>query len=212
MEFSVDVTDKDAQIVQRHIDALTKRADDAERAASASAAAHDKALAAKDADHAKALAGKDAEHAKAVAAKDAEISEKEKALAAKDAEIDSLKEKVLDDAAIDARVAERSDLIGKARAIAPKIETKGLSDAAIRKAAVVAALGDTVINGKSEAYIDARFDILIDALEKADPVGVNAKFSTPFNPVQVGDAREKAHTAMVDGLTSAWSRPTTKEH
>jgi hypothetical protein len=52
--------------------------------------------------------------------------------------------------------------------VAKDIKTEGLSDAAIRKAAVTAALGDAAVAGKAEAYIDARFDILVeDAAKKA---------------------------------------------
>lgn len=93
-------------------------------------------------------------HAAVVKAKDAE-------LAKKDAEIDALKGKVLDGAALDAAVQARGDLIAKAKAIAPEVKTDGLSDAAIRKAVVVAKLGDAV-KDKPEAYIDVRFDILAE--------------------------------------------------
>src|SRR5690606_35203086 len=105
-------------------------------------------------------------HETAIAAKDAE-------LAKKDAEIDDLKGKVLDAKAIDAMVQARSDLIRKAALIAADVKTDGLSDAEIRKAAVVAKIGDAAIKDKPEAYIDARFDILAEDAEakaKADPV------------------------------------------
>lgn len=99
----------------------------------------------------------------------AEIDAKDAELAKKDAEIDDLKGKVLDGAALDAAVAARGDLIAKARAIAPDVKTDGLSDAAIRKAVVVAKLGDAV-KDKADAYIDARFDILAEDAEVVDPV------------------------------------------
>ena len=92
-------------------------------------------------------------HDAAIAAKDAEIAKKQ-------AEVDDLKGKVLDDAALDKRVQDRAELIGKATAIAKDLETTGVSDAEIRKATVAAKLGDAAIKDKSEAYIDARFDIL----------------------------------------------------
>lgn len=109
-----------------------------------------------------ALADAQAAHATTVAAKDAEI-------ARKDAEIDSLKAKVLSDADLDARVKARGDLIANAKAIADADYT-GKSDAEIRKAAVVAKLGDAAIAGKPEAYVDARFDILLEDAKKGDPV------------------------------------------
>jgi len=94
-------------------------------------------------------------------------------IAKKDAEIDDLKSKVLDAAALDALVAARSNLIATAKLIAADIKTDGLSDADIRKAAVVAKLGDAAVKDKPAAYIDARFDILAEDAakdKKTDPV------------------------------------------
>lgn len=107
------------------------------------------------------LADAKIEHETAINAKDAE-------LAAKDAEIDALKAAKLSDAEIDAKVQARSDLLTKAKSVADTDFT-GLSDADIKKAAVVAALGDAAIEGKTEAYIDARFDILAESASQADP-------------------------------------------
>ena len=89
-----------------------------------------------------------------------DMVEKDKAAAKLQAEVDDLKGKVLDDAALDKRVQDRAELVGKAKAIAKDLETTGVSDAEIRKATVAAKLGDAAIKDKSEAYIDARFDIL----------------------------------------------------
>lgn len=96
------------------------------------------------------------------------ISKHESDLAAKDAEIDDLKSKVLDAETLDAKVAARANLISKATAIAPGIHTDGKSDEELRKAAVVAKLGDAAIAGKSQAYIDARFDILAEETNKGN--------------------------------------------
>lgn len=120
-------------------------------------------------DSAQKLTDAEAKHAQAIADKDAEIAKK-------DAAIDDLKAKVLDDAAIDKRVNERADLIATAKAIHDGDYT-GKSDADIRKAVVVAKLGDAAIKDKPEAYIQARFDILAEDA-KADPVA-RAMRSTP---------------------------------
>ena len=112
------------------------------------------------ADAAKKLTDADTAHSAAIAAKDAEIAKK-------DAEIDGLKGKVLDAAAIDKLVADRADLIGKAKVLAKDVKTDGLSDAEIKKAVVLAVVGDAA-KDKPEAYIDARFEILVeDAVKKA---------------------------------------------
>ena len=92
-------------------------------------------------------------------------------MAAKDAAIEAAKKSVLSDADLDARVAARADIIAKAKSVANGLDTAGLSDAAIRKSAVMKALGDAAVAGKSDAYIEARFDILADdASKNADPV------------------------------------------
>ncbi|MDX0408382.1 DUF2213 domain-containing protein [Sinorhizobium medicae] len=136
-------------------------------------------------------------HQTALAAKDAE-------LAKKDAEIDALKGKILSDADLDKRVQARADLVTKAKVLAKDVKTEGLSDAAIRKAVVVAKLGDAAVADKSEAYIDARFDMLVEDASKngADP------FRTVVQQglTQTSDASTSAtaHKSMVSELESAW--------
>lgn len=100
-------------------------------------------------------------------AHEAELADKDKEIAVKDAKIAELEKAQMTDADLDKRVAERAELIAQAKAIKDG-EYKG-SPAEIRKAAVVAVLGDEAIKGKSEAYIDARFDILAEEAN-ADPV------------------------------------------
>lgn len=136
-------------------------------------------------------------HQTALAAKDAEMAKK-------DAEIDALKGKILSDADLDKRVQGRADLVTKAKVLAKDVKTEGLSDAAIRKAVVVAKLGDAAVADKSEAYIDARFDMLVEDASKngADP------FRTVVQQglTQTSDASTSAtaHKSMVSELESAW--------
>lgn len=106
-------------------------------------------------------------HAAAIAAKDAVIAAKDKELAAKDAALDAAKAKIVSDADLDKRVAARSALIDTARRIAKDVKTDGLSDADVRRATVAAVLGDELVKGKTETYIDARFEILVEDAEKA---------------------------------------------
>lgn len=173
---SVELTDKDAQIVQRAMDGLTKQIADLQAAA--------------------------AEHAKAIAAKDAE-------LAKKDAALDAEKAKVLSDADLDKKVQARADLVTVAKTIAKDVKVEGLSDAAIRKAVVAAKLGDAAIAGKPDAYVDARFDILVEDAKKAsgtDPFArVVADGLTPSNDADktVTDAYSQMVADMKAGKTSA---------
>lgn len=94
-------------------------------------------------------------HAEALRVKDTE-------LAAKDAEIDNLKASKLTDAEIEAKVQARSALLAKAKMVAKDADFIGMSDAEIKKAAVSAVIDAATLADKSDAYIDARFDMLCD--------------------------------------------------
>ncbi|WLS01734.1 DUF2213 domain-containing protein [Shinella oryzae] len=150
------------------------------------------------ADAAKTLSDAKAAHNAAVAAKDAE-------LAKKDAEIDALKAKVLDEKALDAKVQARADLISVAKSIAKDVKTEGLTDADIRKAVVVAKLGDAALAGKPEAYIDARFDILAEDA-KANPDPFAAVVRDGLKPT--GDAHSQANDAWNKSVydLNAWRK------
>lgn len=140
-------------------------------------------------------------HAKALADKDAEI-------AAKDAALDDAKGKILSDADLDKRVQDRGDLVALAGAIAKDVKTTGVSDADIRKAVVVAKLGDAAVEGKSAAYVDARFDILAEDARKGDDPVANALKDA--NPANLNDA-DKAYQAMLDRDRNAWQSAGNKE-
>ena len=133
-----------------------------------------------------------AEHTEAITAKDKE-------LAGKDAEIDNLKGKVLSDQDLDKKVKDRADLITRAKAIADQDYT-GKAEDEIRKAAVVAKLGQGVVDGKSPEYVTARFDILADEAAQ-DPV---RRVIRGGDIHSAGDAASKAHGAMVTDMQSAW--------
>jgi uncharacterized protein len=154
------------------------------------------------ADAAKKASETDTAHQAVIAAKHADIAKK-------DAEIDGLKAKVLDAAALDKLVAARADLISKARVLAKDVKTEGLSDADIKKAVVVAVVGDSAKN-KPDAYIDARFNILVeDAKTKAgtaDPFREALKDGltpTADDLKLVTDARAKMLADLASGTVAA---------
>ncbi|MGB0854662.1 MAG: DUF2213 domain-containing protein [Pikeienuella sp.] len=153
------------------------------------------------ADAAKAVSDAETAHAKAIADKDAEIAKL-------DAAKDAAEAKVLSDADLDKRVADRADLIGKAKAIVADVKTDGVSDAAIRKAVVVAKLGDGM-SDKAEAYIDARFDILSEDAAQADPFVDGVKNRTP-NTGNLSEA-DKAYQDNLTYLEAAHRNTTAKE-
>lgn len=143
------------------------------------------------ADAATKLSTTEAAHATAMAAKDAD-------LAKRDAEIDDLKSKQITDAQIDERVKARGDLIAKAKAIHDG-DYAGKSDAEIRKAVVIAKIGDAAIAGKTDAYIDARFDLLVEDAAK-DPVRQHL-INQDGNPPKPNDNGQQAYEQR---LNDAW--------
>lgn len=106
---------------------------------------------------------------------DAKMKEKEEELAKKDAALADAATKVLDQTGIDKLVADRVALETTAKTLVPDMKTAGLSDNDVRKAVVVAKLGDDALkmaDGKDEAYqtafVDARFATLVEGAAKTD--------------------------------------------
>ena len=129
---------------------------------------------------------------------DSKIADKDAQLAAKDAEIDALKAKQLTDAEIDAKVAARSELIATAKAIHDADYT-GKSDNEIKMAALTAKGVD--VKDKPQAYIDARFDIEAENIQKADP------FADAMRGGMTGSTvADNGYQAYTDSLTKAWER------
>lgn len=170
---SVETTDQGAQAIEK----LTKQLNDSTAN-----------IAKLTADHAAALSTKDKEHSAA--------------LATKDAEIDKLKKLVLSDADIEKRVNERSTLITVAKSLVSDVKTDGVANADIRKAVVIAKLGDGM-KDKDQAYVDMRFDILVEDIAKADPMrqvigdGITR---TSDGDKEVADARAE----MLKGITTGY--------
>lgn len=131
-----------------------------------------------------------ADHATAIAAKDTELAQR-------DATIDGLKAKVLDAAALDAAVTKRADLIATAKAIHDADYT-GKSELDIRKAVLVAK--GVSLDGKSEAYIDARFDVLAEDAKSSgrviDAISSGVSKPTGFSQQTVDAAAAKSVVDM----------------
>lgn len=131
------------------------------------------------------LAMKDEASEEALAAAQAEIeSLKEEVatlnaeLAKRDAEIEELKSKQVGDAEISELVKARATLIAQAAKVAD-MDYTGMSEREIKIAAVKAHIGDA-IKDKVDAYIDARFDILLED-KKSKVVADNKPVATIDN-------------------------------
>lgn len=85
------------------------------------------------------------------------------ALAAKDVTIAELTAKVGDTATLDARANARAKLITDAKKIGgDKLVTDGLSDEAIKKAAVTAHMGEDKVKDKADTFFVGAFDYLAE--------------------------------------------------
>lgn len=126
------------------------------------------------------------------------LADKDKEIAKKDGEIDELKKQVMSDEDLDKAVTERADLISRAKVVADE-DYSGKSPADIRKTSVVAVLGDAAVKDKSDDYIEARFDILVDKASE-DPVRA-ALVNQGRNPRQPQDNGQSAYEKR---LTDAW--------
>lgn len=122
-------------------------------------------------------------HAAALATKDGE-------LAAKDAEIDDLKTKVIDGPALDALAAERSAVVTKAKALDAKVVTDGKTNDEIKRAV----LGDAA-KDKSDAYVDAAFDLKTADVKTPDPLRSTITDSAPNGGTSVASIRDAARVA-----------------
>ena len=136
-------------------------------------------------------------HTAALATKDAE-------LAKRDATIDSLKAQVVDGAALDALVQKRADLVTVAKAL-HDADYKGKSDMDIRKT-VLAAKG-IALDGKSDAYIEARFDTLADAVKVTDPARAALSAGIATAP---GTAAPQTLDAMRKAANESWQKSVTE--
>lgn len=97
-----------------------------------------------------------------------------------------------------AMAAELSTVIDAAKRIAPDLDVKGKTVAAIKSDAVVAKMGDAAIKDRSPDYIAATFDLLATAANDADPVAKAIASGTQDG----GDARKN----YVDNLSNAWKQ------
>src|SRR5690625_797417 len=142
-------------------------------------------------DSAQALADAESKHSAAIEAKDTEIGElKVQLKAAQDAaNID-----------VDALVAARTALVSQVKALDSSIDPTGKTDAELRKAAVVAKLGDSAVADVSDAEVAGMFK----ALAAVAPAAKNPVADAMRGGLKVVDDNTQladAHNAYVARLT-----------
>lgn len=124
-----------------------------------------------------------------VESKDEEIARLKAEIERLTAELDAAKDEIPSDEELEAKieelVEEKIDTVEKAESIDSTANLKGLSPKAIRRAVVVAKLGDSM-KTKSQEYIDARFDGLADQAHKAGGNKLAKALATRQNDSQPG--------------------------
>jgi len=140
----------------------------------------------------------------------AALDAKDKELAAKDVELDKLKGAQLSDADLDKRVAARAKLLGDAAKVDAKVKTEGLTDAAVRKAVFVAKLGDDAVKDRSDVYIEARFDALVDAADAAKPDQFAGAMKDGAGTSNTSDLNQ-TYAERNKSLGDAWMQTPSKE-
>lgn len=172
----VTLDERDAEIVQRAVDAATKALADAQTQIAA-------------------LQTQTAKDKTEIAAKDAEIATLKVQL--KDAEVTPAK--------LDSMVKDRQVVVAKAKALSPNVIVDGMTTAQIKKQVVDAKLG-TVSKDWTSAQVDASFDSFAASAPANDwqqnPLNRAIGNTTTIHSSQ--DARDAAYAAMVQRDEQAW--------
>lgn len=144
-------------------------------------------------DMARKLTDAESKHAAAIAAKDEDIGKLRADLATAQAAAN------ID---VDALVAARTELVGQVKTMDASIDPKGKTDAELRKAAVLAKLGDSIVKDASDAEITGMFKALAKDEATTNPVAAALRQGV----VNVGDAQSMADKALAKANTdlNAW--------
>lgn len=137
----------------------------------------------------------------------ADIAQKDAQIAAINREIETRKAKLQDqDAEIHRRALALVDAKNTAKKIFPNFEGDGFTSALdVRREVVRRRCGDAAVEGKTEAYIDERFEILV-ARVNVDPFAVVA--SEGFRTNDAKAECDRAYEDMVQRLRDSHKEPT----
>lgn len=152
--------------------------------------------------HAAEIAAINAAHDKAMGAKDAELSTLGDQLKAVEA-------KVLSDAQIDERAAARAALFDSAKKLAPTLadSARSLSDAELRRAVLVARLGDAKVKDKSDDWCCGVFDSLaLHVAPTPDPVITHRTLAPTSDSLRIDDSDPTGYNAFTDSLVNGWKQ------
>ena len=148
-----------------------------------------------------------AEVEKLTAEKDAKVAELDKVTAERDsaqAEVKTLKEKQLDEAAIQKMVDEKIALVDTAKKYGCEVKAED-SALDIKKAVVSKAFGDKMdLKDKNEVYVQTAFDAACIHLDGVTGSPSQSPLANNFSGISdnaANDEAEKAHQAMLDKMS-----------
>lgn len=130
------------------------------------------------------------------------------------AEIETIKKERLDAESIEKLVAERTTarirVLNAAQSVLDKEEKfDALSDLEIKKKVILAQAPKAELEGKTDAYIDARFDAAFEALETSGKIlKTIGESKTPTDPKVVDTNKaETARKKSMDDAKDLWKQP-----
>lgn len=142
------------------------------------------------------------------------LSQADKDLAERDVELKTLKDKAADAGAIDKLVADRVDVLTKAKALGLKDEdVRSKTNEDVVRLAVSKKLGDSAVAGKSYDYVLCAFDLYSKnsdgQVKDHDPLAEAVRRSGGIGSATVTDeaAAEEAHAKMVADMQNAYKNP-----
>ena len=128
-----------------------------------------------------------------------------------ESEVKKLKETALDDAKIHARVQERASLLEKAKKyLKSDIDCSKMSDLEIKKAVVLAKHPEVKLDGKSETYVEARYDAIVETKEDGKDNGLKETLSNVDASRGGKDKQETAEEVRARNMkqdSEAWQKP-----
>lgn len=110
-----------------------------------------------------------------------------------------------DPAKLQAAARARADLEQKAAKVGPKAKFDGLDDMAVKRAALADA--GVKVEGKSDAYVEARFDLALEETEKKNPAATARAAGTPEAKADADDVIETARAKQRKDSAEAWKQP-----
>ena len=127
------------------------------------------------------------------------------------AKLDDAESRIPDAKTLDSMASERADFIAQAKSIHPDLEWEGKDSATIKREVVALKRPNVQMDSKSEDYVDAAFDILLDSVEQNSQQSLDDALTgqvTKDNDSEVDNrpadviAREK----MMADSQNAWKR------